>query len=309
MLKNRYTVVVADRSSGVIRRITLNLRSVIGLLVAILGTPILLGLSFSWLASTELNRLKTNLASLEVENSGYRTASTTLRSEIAALEAVVTDIDKRAVLNPRALEALNQLPAELKARAIGGGAGAIASNPLYTVALTSPRTTFKMLKDLLAGLDSRLQTIRYSVENRSALASATPQIWPTDPRGYLSGAFGYRIDPFTGIRTFHRAIDISTPHGQKVLATAAGRVVSAKPTGNLGKLIVIDHGFGLATRYGHLSGFTVGAGDQVARGDLIGYVGSTGRSTGSHVHYEIWADGRPINPYRFLSPSETLATN
>ena len=186
MLKNRYTVVVADRTSGVIRRITLNLRSVIGLLVAILGTPILLGLGFSWMASTELDRLKTNLASLQVENSGYRTASTTLRSEIAALEAVVTDIDKRAVLNPRALEALNQLPAELKARAIGGGAGAIASNPLYTVALTSPRTTFKMLKDLLAGLDSRLQTIRYSVENRSALASATPQIWPTDPHGSVS---------------------------------------------------------------------------------------------------------------------------
>ena len=309
MLKNRYTVVVADRSSGVIRRITLNLRSAIGLLVAILGTPILLGFGVSWLASTELNRLKTNLASLEVENSGYRSATTSLGSEIAALEAVVADIDNRAVLNPRALEALNQLPAALKARAIGGGAGAITSNPLYTVALTSPRTTFTMLKDLLAGLDGRLQDIRFSVEHRSALANATPQIWPTDPHGYLSSAFGYRIDPFTGIRAFHRAVDISTPHGQEVLATAAGRIVSAKPTGNLGKLIVIDHGFGLRTRYGHLSSFTVGGGDQVARGDLIGYVGSTGRSTGSHVHYEIWADGRPINPYRFLSPSESLSTN
>ena len=309
MLRNRYTVVVADRSSGVIRRITLNLRSAIGLLAAILGTPILLGFGVSWLASTELNRLKTNLASLEVENSGYRSATTSLGSEIAALEAVVADIDNRAVLNPRALEALNQLPAGLKARAIGGGAGAITSNPLYTVALTSPRTTFTLLKDLLAGLDGRLQDIRISVEHRSALANATPQIWPTNPHGYLSSAFGYRIDPFTGIRAFHRAVDISTPHGQEVLATAAGRIVSAKPTGNLGKLIVIDHGFGLRTRYGHLSSFTVGGGDQVARGDLIGYVGSTGRSTGSHVHYEIWADGRPINPYRFLSPSESLSTN
>ena len=310
MLKNRYTVVVADRSSGVIRRITFNLRSAIGLLVAILGTPILLGFGVSWLASTELNRLKTNLASLEVENSGYRSATTSLGSEIAALEAVVADIDNRAVLNPRALEALNQLPAGLKARAIGGGAGAITSNPLYTVALTSPRTTFTLLKDLLAGLDGRLQDIRISVEHRSALANATPQIWPTDPHGgYLSSAFGYRIDPFTGIRAFHRAVDISTPYGQEVLATAAGRVVSAKPTGNLGNLIVIDHGFGLRTRYGHLSSFTVGGGEQVARGDLIGYVGSTGRSTGSHVHYEIWADGRPINPYRFLAPSESLSTN
>ena len=309
MLRNRYTVVVADRSSGVIRRITLNLRSAIGLLAAILGTPILLGFGVSWLASTELNRLKTNLASLEVENSGYRSATTSLGSEIAALEAVVADIDNRAVLNPRALEALNQLPAALKARAIGGGAGAITSNPLYTVALTSPRTTFTMLKDLLAGLDGRLQDIRFSVEHRSALANATLQIWPTDPHGYLSSAFGYRIDPFTGIRAFHRAVDISTPYGQEVLATAAGRVVSAKPAGNLGNLIVIDHGFGLRTRYGHLSSFTVGGGDQVARGDLIGYVGSTGRSTGSHVHYEIWADGRPINPYRFLAPSESLSTN
>lgn len=309
MLRNRYTVVVADRSSGVVRRFTLNLRSTLGLALAVLGTPILLGLGFSWVASTEIDRLRTDLAALEVENVGYRTASAALASEIASLQTVVADLDERAVLDPVSLEALNQLPAELKARALAGtaGADALAPDPLYAVALASPRTTFTFLTDLLGTLGGRLQGIRYGVERRRALAAATPAIWPT--RGWLTSAYGYRIDPLTGIRTFHRALDISTSRGEPVYATAAGRVASAKRSGNLGNLVVLEHGYGLRTRYGHLSRFAVGAGQRVERGDLIGYVGSTGRSTGTHVHYEIWADGRPINPYRFLTPSDTLSTN
>ena len=307
MLNNRYTVVVADRSSGVVRRFTVHLRSAVALVLAVLGTPILLGLGYRWSASTELDQLRMGLATLEVENAGYRRATTELAADISSLHTVVADLDERAVLDPLSLRAIEQLPKTVKVRAVGGGPEGGQTNPLYAAALTSPRSTFSLLTDLLDDLRGRLEGIRYGVQRRQALAAATPSIWPT--RGWLTGVYGYRQDPFTGERTFHRALDISTARGRPVFATAEGRVASANRHGELGNLVVIRHGFNLTTRYGHLSRFAVRAGDRVARGDVIGYVGATGRATGSHVHYEIWAEGRPINPRRFLAPQTTLSTN
>ena len=125
--------------------------------------------------------------------------------------------------------------------------------------------------------ENRLNYVRRTVERREALAAATPSIWPV--HGWLSGIFGGRSDPFTGDPGFHRGIDISTDEGDPVYATADGVVESAERAGEYGNLIVLTHAFGLATRYGHLSRFNVARGQRVSRGDVIGYVGSTGRST------------------------------
>ena len=108
---------------------------------------------------------------------------------------------------------------------------------------------------------------------------------------------------------FHHAIDISTAEGQPVYATASGLVLSAARNGHYGNLVEIDHGFGLRTRYGHLAGFSVGLGDTVQRGDIIGSVGATGRATGYHVHYEIWSDDRTVNPMRLLKRSRQISAN
>src|SRR5207248_9903716 len=118
----------------------------------------------------------------------------------------------------------------------------------------------------------------------------------SQPHGLLTGTFGGRSDPLTGEPGFHQGLDISTEKDQPVYATATGDVTSAAYTGNYGNLIQLDHGFGLTTRYGHLSAFAVKPDQHVRRGDVIGYVGSTGRSTGAHVHYEILANGKLINP-------------
>ena len=122
---------------------------------------------------------------------------------------------------------------------------------IATAALSSPEDTFGVLRDLLQGLESRLRYVRRDVERREALAAATPSIWPA--HGWLTGTFGGRSDPFTGEPAFHQGLDISTDKGQPVYATADGIVESAAYNGDYGNLIVLKHGFGLTTRYGHLS--------------------------------------------------------
>jgi murein DD-endopeptidase MepM/ murein hydrolase activator NlpD len=309
IFNQRYTVVIAERSEGALYRFTVKLHSAVVLLIAIIGTPILLGVGYRWTASTEIENLRTSLATLEIENSGFRQATRKLASEVASLHTVLADIDERAILDVASLRAMEALPAALKVRVVGGGPGPETgpSNPLYSAALIAPHSTFNLLDNLLGDLRGRLDSISHGIDQRAALADATPSIWPTN--GWVSSVFGYRKDPFTGGRVFHRAMDISAQHGRPVLATALGKVESARRNGKLGNLIVIRHGFGITTRYGHLTRFAVRPGTQVQRGDVIGYVGSTGRSTGSHLHYEVWADGRPLNPSQFLMPVATLSTN
>jgi murein DD-endopeptidase MepM/ murein hydrolase activator NlpD len=166
-------------------------------------------------------------------------------------------------------------------------------------ALTSPEDTFGVLRDLLGGLESRLRNVRVDVERRQALAAATPSIWPA--LGWVTGWFGNRSDPFTGEAGFHQGIDISLDKGQPVYATADGVVEAASYTGDYGNLIILRHDFGLTTRYGHLSGYAVKLGQEVTRGQVIGYVGATGRATGAHLHYEILANGRLLNPLQLLT--------
>ena len=107
--------------------------------------------------------------------------------------------------------------------------------------------------------------------------------------------------PFSGAPDFHPGLDISADRGTEVRAPADGVVEAAGLNGNYGKSIVLAHGYGLSTRFGHLSSYVVRSGQPVKRGDLIGYVGSTGRATSSHLHYEVLLNGSPINPLRLLT--------
>src|SRR4029079_9020746 len=141
------------------------------------------------------------------------------------------------------------------------------SNVIST-SFVSPEDTFGVLRTLLQGLESRLRNVRKDVDARDALAAATPSIWPA--QGWLTGTFGGRSDPFTGEPGFHQGLDISTEKGNPVYATADGTVESAGYSGDYGNLVVLQHEFGLSTRYGHMSRFNVRAGDTVKRGDVIG---------------------------------------
>jgi murein DD-endopeptidase MepM/ murein hydrolase activator NlpD len=119
-------------------------------------------------------------------------------------------------------------------------------------------------------------------------------------RGQITAGFGQRLDPFTGEGAFHSGVDIAAPNGTKVEASADGIVLQAGPNSGYGDEILIDHGFGLTTKYGHLSKILVVMGQEVKRGQTIGAVGMTGRATGCHLHYEVLVSETPVNPMRYL---------
>lgn len=129
-------------------------------------------------------------------------------------------------------------------------------------------------------------------------ANAAPNLWPVE--GQVTGSFGERIDPFNGEGAFHSGVDIGSNYGHPVIAPANGVVTYADFQGGYGKMIMLDHGHGISTRYGHLSGYAVATGQHVNRGDVIGYVGLSGRSTGPHLHYEVRINDTPVNPYKYL---------
>ncbi len=305
MQPRRYTVLVADRTSGKLRRFTISLRPMLAAISALLVIPVLIGLGLKWSAQDEIAELHTTQDMLEVENGSYRAATGELTTQIQSLESVIVDLGERATLDPEQARAMQKLPAVVKARATGGTS--TLSPVIAPVPSTAtPEDTFSVLHDLLHALEGRLTLVRRDVERREALAAATPSIWPA--HGWLTGTFGGRSDPFTHQPGFHEGLDISADTGSPVFATADGTVETASYTGDYGNLVILRHGFGLSTRYGHLSKFNVKVGDQVKRGDVVGYVGATGRATGAHVHYEILANGRPMNPLQLLT-QPTLRAN
>jgi murein DD-endopeptidase MepM/ murein hydrolase activator NlpD len=297
MLSRRYTIVLADRTSGVVRRFTISVRPALLLVVSIVTLPILIGTGAALKARLEVENVFATNATLVFENANYRAATEALAGQIMALQTAMSDLGARAALDPSLQNSMDKLPAVIKSRAMGGPTAGSALTSM-TPGLNSPENTFALLKDLLQGLETRLQTVRSDVDKRNQLAAATPSIWPT--HGWLSSSMGNRADPFTGERDFHPGLDISADKGSPIYSTADGKVTHAASAGNYGNLVIVDHGYGIETRYGHMSAFKVKVGQAVKRGDLLGLVGSTGRATSSHLHYEVRANGRVLNPLQLL---------
>jgi murein DD-endopeptidase MepM/ murein hydrolase activator NlpD len=141
-------------------------------------------------------------------------------------------------------------------------------------------------------------TLLEALEGQKNLLACTPTIRPT--KGWRTSKFGYRISPFTGRREFHKGLDIANQKGTEIIAPANGVVKFVGKKGFMGDLLVIDHGHGLITRYGHLGKTLKKRGEKVERGDLVAVMGNTGRSTGPHLHYEVQLNGVPVNPEKYI---------
>lgn len=227
----------------------------------------------------ELERVTSENESLREINRSFEQSIATLRQQLTEFEdqtrqlAIVAGLDTFA---PDPQAGVGGLP---------GPSGDSAS-------------ALEHLGDRATSLSSVLGEVAANLEERQQLISSTPSIAPV--RGILTSGYGYRRDPIDGTRAPHFAIDIAASPGQEVRVTADGVVVRAGRAGGLGNAVYVAHGYGITTRYGHLSRIDVRPGDRVRQRDVIGLVGNTGRSTGYHLHYEVRVDGKPENPRAYI---------
>ncbi len=181
-------------------------------------------------------------------------------------------------------------------------------NSIGPLAYEHPYEQLSPGRDLLDRTSGNIEVLKTIVPERSGTldllsefaekAGAKPSIWPA--RGRISSGFGMRSIPYSAGYQFHTGVDITGSRGSLIWATASGKATFSGYRSSLGNLLIIDHGYGYETYYAHLSGFAVRAGDKVERGETIGYMGSSGRTTGVHLHYEVHKEGSPVNPERYL---------
>jgi murein DD-endopeptidase MepM/ murein hydrolase activator NlpD len=164
--------------------------------------------------------------------------------------------------------------------------------------LEAMRRDAQQLGELAALQEQSLAEVTDQLESKRAHLASTPAIWPT--QGWLTSRFGSRISPFTNRKQFHAGIDIAGQRGTDVISPARGKVVYSGNRGPLGKSLIIDHGYGVRTLYGHGDDLYVKSGDQVERGQRIAALGSTGRSTGPHLHYVVEVGGKAVNPLDYI---------
>jgi len=174
----------------------------------------------------------------------------------------------------------------------------VSSAPLGPLKPTELQGQLEAFQAELESRETNLERLYSNWLERRLRWASTPSIWPV--RGWVTSPFGTRTDPLTGRKTTHTGMDISGPHGKDIVSTADGTVVFAAVEGSYGKVVVVDHGYGMKTRYAHLASITVSAGDAVKRGQVIGKLGNTGRSTGPHLHYEVRMNGVPQNPKNYI---------
>ncbi|MCB2193440.1 MAG: M23 family metallopeptidase [Deltaproteobacteria bacterium] len=187
---------------------------------------------------------------------------------------------------------------------VGGREGNTAG-PGVRLASTSAERRLHVLQRDLDRLSAESETERQLqrhlakfLQDRRSILAATPSLWPV--RGWVTSGFGTRVSPFGKGRKFHSGVDISTRRGTSIIAPASGVVTFAGWEGGYGRMLAINHGHGIVTRYGHLHKFKVKRGQKVERGQVIALVGNTGRSTGPHLHYEVLLSGVPTNPMYYI---------
>jgi murein DD-endopeptidase MepM/ murein hydrolase activator NlpD len=264
---------------------------VIALIVMFVGGG--LGLNYARMAlkTADYNQLQAEIASLKVENKNLEVAARQLNTKIRGLENLSDEIQVM-MENDTWNRRLGLVDA-------GGVGGATEDYPTSTmISSLNVRDNINLARGYTAALEDQLQFAEQLAARRAQKLLLTPSLWPVS--GPIRSGYGRRRDPFTGQSESHFGLDIGALYGTAVRTPANGRVLYAQRRSAYGNLIVVDHGNGITTRFGHLSQFAVDVGDQLVKGDLIGYVGSTGRSTGPHLHYEVRLNDRPINPREYL---------
>lgn len=257
-------------------------------------------------------RLKQNAFDLLSQGQTIALQKDELKSQRSQIQIFAREIEslKTQVRSLADLENQVRLVADIKEKGNSSGLlgiGGIPDNDLqYDIPLETRHTTLiremrqqvSQIKDEANKKTVDFKELINKLEKKKNLLAATPSIKPVE--GWITSGFGYRKSPFTGKKDFHAGIDISNRKGTNILATANGKISFAARKSHYGNLITIDHGYGKATRYGHLKKILVKRGQKVKRGDVIATLGNTGKSTGPHLHYEVLINGAPVNPLKYI---------
>jgi murein DD-endopeptidase MepM/ murein hydrolase activator NlpD len=295
MAKKRfYTFVIASHADGGLWRLSLPCPVLIAIgIFAILGIASVSVAGYWYgqmvLKVADYRRLLAENDSFRAENHNIRTQAAQLAEKIDFLETTSHKLMTYSGMNSD--------------KGVGGVGG--FSRDSFAQPLPSPSPAGNLNKSIasynrkVGVLEDRYRKLEEYLAVNSLIESARPSILPVN--GYVTQGMGAREDPFNpAIREFHTGVDISAPYGSRVVAPADGTVIFAGAREGYGNIVVIDHKFGVTTRYGHLYKFNVQVGQHVTRYDVIGYVGTSGRSTGSHLHFELWFQDRPVNPIKYI---------
>jgi len=286
MQKRFYILFVARGDDGQLRKISIPVHYLYVFVVgAAIGFLSLTGIASSYtrmlLKVSRYNELLTKKNQLEDSNSRLEQVAKERDVQVASLASIAGEVSALYGLKSQPLVTAEKIQEE-----------DVSSSLDQLHALRTSALTGATMVGLTMGLTRNATTADW------VKANAMPNLWPVE--GQVTGSFGERIDPFNGEGAFHSGVDIGSSYGTKIIAPADGLVVATDTMGGYGRAIIISHGNGISTRYGHLSGFAVTAGQHVSRGDVIGYVGESGRSTGPHLHYEVRINDTPVNPYKYL---------
>lgn len=283
-----YTFFIASSASGAMKRVRVPFYALhlLAVLAVVGGITIVAGMG-------SYSRMLWKAASYN----SLRREQESLKQQYTRLQTQVSDTNQR-------LNSLQSLAGEV---AMAYGITRFSQSPfgLNDGATEPDDAQYQASMTEFSYLEKNVTTVSMSSAGMRLLPVAdlsglgvSPEIWPVV--GRITGVFGERLDPFSGEGAFHSGLDIASHYGDPIRATADGIAETVEQRAGYGRLVVIDHGFGVTTWYGHLSGFNIQAGMRVKAGDVIGYEGDSGRSTGPHLHYEVRIYNTPVNPWRYL---------
>lgn len=294
MARKFYTCIIVPDASHRLHKLRIPEQALYAL--AALGilsflVAVALGFNYAHMAfkASDYDQLQQENTALKIKTKDLQVSTTKLSSQINDLQTLSEKITKVIENDPmfRGNRKLNVTPQ-------GGSRVDLTTDQL----INNPNPNVDLLLDQARAMKSQYNLLDQLMDQKKVMYAVTPNIWPV--KGRVGSQYGSRLDPFTGDAEMHQGLDIVAPVGTPVRAPASGKVKIAQRESDYGNLIVIDHGNGLTTRYAHLKGFNAHVGQVVKKGDLIGWVGTTGRTTAPHLHYEVRMNERPMNPRSYL---------
>ncbi len=303
--KDQYTFMLFRTGNGRHRKLVLPVKQV--KLVSLLLAPLLAALFCGALAAIALY-----LVNLHDINDYGRLArkNRELEKQVGYFSQRISDLNdhfarlQESNARVKVMANLTVAPGRVESVGLGGPDPLAAELTVSSIDAERKRQLAAMHRELqrlelgFAHEEGELKQLSTHLKEQQTLLNFTPSIWPV--RGWVSSHFGYRVSPFTGRRELHKGLDIVNRRGTPVVSTADGEVVFAGYKNGYGKMVIVDHGLDRITKYGHLSKITVHSGDTVTRGQELGKIGSSGRSTGPHLHYEVVVNGKAVDPVDYL---------